>query len=170
MTELDTPLFIPPEDEGFFLKQDLEEGVPTTQLLHSPPRKRSRNLFEKSEFMKIPQCQGSQIVRDEDYYLSDGSCIILVEDTLFNVRPLILSHNGTTVIDPTPRRYTGPCYRRIPLPSAPCSRCLKETNQLKASQMTTQSFSREILCPSFGTSCGRYMPCELDRLALAHLP
>jgi hypothetical protein len=27
MTELDTPLFIPPEDEGFFVKQDLEEGL-----------------------------------------------------------------------------------------------------------------------------------------------
>ncbi|KAI9440277.1 hypothetical protein BJY52DRAFT_1095756, partial [Lactarius psammicola] len=26
-------------------------------------------------------------VRDEDYYLSDGSCIILVENTLFNVSP-----------------------------------------------------------------------------------
>jgi hypothetical protein len=89
MTEPDTPLFIPPEDEGFFVKQDLEEGVSAAQLLHSPPRKRARNLFEKAEFMKIPQCQGSEIVRDEDYYLSDGSCIILVENTLFNVSPHI---------------------------------------------------------------------------------
>ncbi len=85
MTELDAPLFIPPEDEGFIVQQDSEEGVAAAQLLHSPPRKRSRNLFEKPENMKIPQCQGLQIVRDEDYYFSDGSCIILVENTLFNV-------------------------------------------------------------------------------------
>jgi hypothetical protein len=90
MTELDTPLFIPPEDEGFLVHQDSEE-VAAAQLLHSPPRKRSRNLFEKPESMKIPQRQGSEIVRDEDYYLSDGSCIMLVENTLFNVAPLIFS-------------------------------------------------------------------------------
>lgn len=36
--------------------------------------------------MKTPPSQSSEIVRDEDYYLSDGSCIILVESTLFNVR------------------------------------------------------------------------------------
>ncbi|KAF8466531.1 hypothetical protein DFH94DRAFT_780310 [Russula ochroleuca] len=96
MTEPDTPLFIPPEDEGFFVKQDLEEGVSAAQLLHSPPRKRARNLFEKAEFMKIPQCQGSEIVRDEDYYLSDGSCIILVENTLFNVHRTMLSKDSSS--------------------------------------------------------------------------
>jgi hypothetical protein len=137
MTELDTSLFIPPEDEGFSVQQN-SEGVAAAQLLHSPPRKRSRNLFEKPESMKIPQRQGSGIVRDEDYYLSDGSCIILVENTLFNVVPLIFRREAVT--DLTLCRYTGPFYRRIPLPSAPCSLCLKETNQPKASQMTTQSF------------------------------
>ena len=85
MTELDTPLFIPPEDEGFLVHQDSEEGVAVAQLLHSPPRKRARNLFEKPEDMNVPQCQGSEIVRDEDYYFSDGSCIIMVKNTLFNV-------------------------------------------------------------------------------------
>ncbi len=92
MTELDTPLFIPPEDEGFLVQQDSGEGVAAAQLLHSPPRKRSRNLFEKPEDMKIPQCQGLEVARDEDYYFSDGSCIILVENTLFNVSLLIFRH------------------------------------------------------------------------------
>ena len=82
MTELDPPLFIPPEDEGFLVQQ---EGVPAAQLLHSPPRKRARNLFEKPEDMKVPQCQGLEVVRDDDYYFSDGSCIVMVENTLFNV-------------------------------------------------------------------------------------
>ncbi|KAF8491143.1 hypothetical protein F5888DRAFT_1737069 [Russula emetica] len=91
MTELDTPLFIPPEDEGFLVQQDSEEGVAAAQLLHSPPRKRARNFFEKPEDMKIPQCQGLEVVRDEDYYFSDGSCIIMVENTLFNVHRTILS-------------------------------------------------------------------------------
>src|ERR1700691_4708509 len=81
MTELDTPLFIPPDDEGI-----IEEQVATARLLHSPPRKRSRNLLETDETtMKLLPSQPSEIVRDEDYYISDGSCIILVENTLFNV-------------------------------------------------------------------------------------
>ena len=168
MTELDTPLFIPPEDEGFLVQEDSEEGIAAAQLLHSPPRKRSRNIFEKPEPMKIPQCQGSEIVRDEDYYLSDGSCIILVENTLFNVDTLFF--RCATITDSTPCRYTGPFYQRIPPPSAQCFLCLKETNQLKGSQTTIQSFSQEILCPSFVTSSGRYMLCELGRLALTHLP
>ena len=83
MTELDTPLFIPPDDEGI-----IEEEVATAQLLHLPPRKRSRNLLETEEAsMKAPPRQPSEIFRDEDYYLSDGSCILLVESTLFNVSP-----------------------------------------------------------------------------------
>src|SRR5579863_10319329 len=91
MTELDTPLFIPPEDEGLLVDSG---EVATARLLHSPPRKRSRNLFEKSEVMKVPvpQRDASQVVRDEDYYLSDGSCIILVENTLFNVSPRVIAN------------------------------------------------------------------------------
>ena len=68
--------------------------------------------------------------------------------------------------DPIPFRYTGLFYQRILLPLALCFLCPKETNQLKASRMTAQSFSREILCPSSGTFSGRYMPCELDWFAL----
>jgi len=88
MAELDTPLFIPPEDEGFLVQQDSEGGVAAAQLLHSPPRKRARNLFEKPEEMRISQCQGLKVVRDEDYYFSDGSCVIMVGNTLFNVSVL----------------------------------------------------------------------------------
>lgn len=84
MRELDTPLFIPPDDEGI-----LDEEVATAQLLHSPPRKRSRNFLETEETsMKTPPRHPSEIVRDEEYYLSDGSCILLVENTLFNVSPV----------------------------------------------------------------------------------
>jgi hypothetical protein len=92
MTQLDSPLFIPPKDEGLPLNGE-EDEVATSQLLHSPPRKRSRNLFEKPEAMNLPNRETSEIVRDEDYYLSDGSCIILVENTLFNVSPLVRRSN-----------------------------------------------------------------------------
>jgi len=157
MTELDTPLFIPPVDEELLVGS---EEVATAQLLHSPPRKRSRNLFEKSEVMKapVPQREVSEVVRDEDYYLSDGSCIILVENTLFNVSPQVIGKS-----QPLRRliRYTEQSYPKIPLPLVPCFLCPRETNRLKASRITTQSFSWEILCHSFGTSSGRYMLCEL---------
>lgn len=93
MTELDIPLFIPPEDEGFLVQQDSEDGA-ATQALHSPPRKRARNLFEKPEDIMIPQYHGLEVVRDEDYYFSDGSCIIMVENTLFNVSLLFSSHKS----------------------------------------------------------------------------
>jgi hypothetical protein len=86
MTELDTPLFIPPVDEGLIV--DRKDDVGTAQLLHSPPRKRPRNVLERAEDIKPPQREALEIVRDEDYYLSDGSCIILVENTLFNVSTL----------------------------------------------------------------------------------
>jgi hypothetical protein len=163
MTELDTPLFIPPVDEELLV--DSEE-VATARLLHSPPRKRSRNLFEKSELMKvpIPQREASQIVRDEEFYLSDGSCIILVENTLFNVSPQVISQS-----QPLRRliRCTEQSYQKIPLPSVPCFLCPRETNRLKASRMTTQSFSWEIPYHSFETSSGRYMLCEFNKLVLA---
>ncbi|KAH9053956.1 hypothetical protein EDB83DRAFT_2393068 [Lactarius deliciosus] len=87
MTELDTPLFIPPDDEE----------VARAQLLYSPPRKRSRNLLEIEETdMKAPPIHHPEIVRDEDYYLSDGSCIILVENTLFNVHRTTLSKDSSS--------------------------------------------------------------------------
>ena len=162
MTELDSPLFIPPEDEGFPLNGE-EDEVATSRLLHSPPRKRSRNLFEKPEVMKLPKCDASEIVRDEDYYFSDGSCIILVENTLFNVSPLV--HHSNCHLS-HPFRYTEQLFRRIPLPSTPCFLCPKETNKLRASRMTTRSFSQEIQCLSSGTSSGRCMPCELWKLVL----
>jgi hypothetical protein len=77
MTKLDAPPFIPPQEV------DREEEIATAQLLNSPPRKRSRKL-DKSEVTRVSQCHPA-IVHDEDYYLSDGNCIILVENTLFNV-------------------------------------------------------------------------------------
>jgi len=90
---LDAPPFIPPHEEGLLV--DREEEIATAQLLNSPPRKRSRKL-EKPEVIRVSQCHPSEIVRDVDYYLSDGSCIILVENTLFNVHRTILSKDSSS--------------------------------------------------------------------------
>jgi hypothetical protein len=88
--------------------------------------------------LPVPQREASQVDHDEDYYLSDGSCIILVENALFNVSPRV---QWPIAADSTPYRYTERFYRKIPLPSAPRFLCPRETNQLKARQTTTQSFS-----------------------------
>ena len=158
MTALDTPLFIPPIDEG--LIADREE-VATTHLLHSPPRKRSRKILEGAEDITAPRRQASEIVHDDDYYLSDGSCIILVENTLFNVSPLVDHHvNGLTLS----YRCTEPLCRKIVLLSILCSPCHKETNQLKANQMTIQSFLWGTQYHSSGISYGPCMLCELQCL------
>jgi hypothetical protein len=161
MTELDTPLFIPPDDEGI-----LEEEVATAQLLHSPPRKRSRNLFEIEETsMKNPPRQPSEIVHDEEYYLSDGSCILLVENILFNVSPVCDRPSSLAQSHPV-RRYTERLFRRIHPLLVPCSHYLGETSLSKACQTTTRSSSLEIPSLSSVTSYGRYMPCELLCLAI----
>lgn len=86
MTKRGASPFIPPQEEGLLV--DREEEIATVQLLNSPPRKRSRKL-EKPEVMRVSQFHPSEIDHDLDYYLADGSCIILVESTLFNVSELI---------------------------------------------------------------------------------
>ena len=40
--------------------------------------------------LNVEHAQTSAPVRDEVYYMEDGSCIFLVQNTLFNVRPLTL--------------------------------------------------------------------------------
>src|SRR6266702_485948 len=158
MTELDTPLFIPPDGEE----------VATAQLLHSPPRKRSRNFLEIEETsMKALPRYPPEIVRDEDYYLSDGSCIILVENTLFNVSPL--GDHSFSSLMPS-RRCTEQLFRKIHPLLVPCSHYRGETSQLKASRTTTQSSSVGIPSLSSATSYGRCMPCELLSLAIAFYP
>ena len=160
MTELDPPLFIPPDDEGI-----IEEEVATARLLHSPPRKRSRNLFEIEETsMKAPPSQRSEIVRDEDYYLSDGSCIILVGNTLFNVSSF--SDRSSSSLMPA-CRCTELLFRKIHPPLVPCFHYRGETSQPKASQTTTQSSSLGTPSLSSATSCGRCMLCEFLCLAIA---
>jgi hypothetical protein len=163
MTELDTPLFIPPVDEG--LIGDRKDDVAMAQLLHSPPRKRPRNVLERAEdIAKLPQRQALEIVRDEDYYLSDGSCIILVENTLFNVSTLFEHQIQWYYFISC--RCTEPLYRKIPLLLVLCFPYPKEANLLKANQMIIQSFSSGTRYHGSGISYGPCMLCELQRLSV----
>lgn len=56
----------------------------------SPLRKRARyESSDQDEGMDRTADKDREkvLTRDESYYLADGSCVLLVEDTLFNVRP-----------------------------------------------------------------------------------
>ncbi|EMD39797.1 hypothetical protein CERSUDRAFT_103745 [Gelatoporia subvermispora B] len=74
---------------------DSEEGQP---VLRSPSRKRAR-VENEDELHVLHELQSSQqidTVRDDTYYLPDGSCILQVENTLFNVHRTILSKDASS--------------------------------------------------------------------------
>jgi hypothetical protein len=78
------PPFIPPDDSDDEL--DLQEVAAAVTFVHSPPRKRTRTLDPAdmdNAVTQAPVLDGPP-VRDANYYMSDGSCILLVENTLFN--------------------------------------------------------------------------------------
>jgi len=83
MDDIDSPPFIPPETDDPVT--DHAEEIATVQLLQlrTPPRKRAR-MGREDEEMKSPP-KSTEIVRDSDFYMVDGSCVLLVENTLFNV-------------------------------------------------------------------------------------
>ncbi|KII86668.1 hypothetical protein PLICRDRAFT_43310 [Plicaturopsis crispa FD-325 SS-3] len=78
------------------------------QVESSPQRKRaryaasdssaspSRNPGEGSRRPRATSRASPPIVRDEEYYLADGSCILLVENTLFNVHKTRLSKDSSS--------------------------------------------------------------------------
>lgn len=51
------------------------------------------------------------LVRDETYYLADGSCVLLVEETLFNVRILDHAVTITSLTFLTIRFIALPCQK-----------------------------------------------------------
>ncbi|KAI0040828.1 hypothetical protein FA95DRAFT_1549397 [Auriscalpium vulgare] len=96
MAEPDVPFIPPDEDVSFEEHEDHEEAVVTGHLLENPPRKRPR-LVEEDEDMKPPASPPpTTIVRDSEFYLSDGSCILLVQNVLFNVHRTTLSKDSST--------------------------------------------------------------------------
>jgi hypothetical protein len=82
---------------------------PTSETADSPT-KRKRVDEEIEKMLQVPEeptsasfveGQPEKLVRDETYYMDDGSCILRVEDTLFNVSlcclpdPLLTTQTGT---------------------------------------------------------------------------
>ncbi|KAI0059575.1 hypothetical protein BV25DRAFT_1052911 [Artomyces pyxidatus] len=98
MSDTDIPPFIPPDED--VLLDDHDEEVATVHLLQSPPRKRARVHEEDDDMKPSPRSPSprspSEIVRDDTFYLSDGSCILLVQNTLFNVHRTILSKDSSS--------------------------------------------------------------------------
>ena len=90
MADVDTPPFLPPDDDS----DDYAEEAIAVSLIHSPPRKRPRTQAQDLDVKKEEMQEEIQLtvepVRDSDYYLSDGSCILRVGNTLFNVCSPIL--------------------------------------------------------------------------------
>ncbi|KAA1475693.1 hypothetical protein DENSPDRAFT_867026 [Dentipellis sp. KUC8613] len=94
MAEIDIPPFIPP-DIDTSLEDEHDEEVTAVHLLESPPRKRPR-VTEQSEDITMPLRSPTEITRDPEYYMSDGSCILLVDNTLFNVHRTMLSKDNSS--------------------------------------------------------------------------
>lgn len=74
---------------GHDMADDLNRGHPvsvTTPDLHTLKRKRSSSdeIIPMDE-APVPGPSRERARRDPTYYYEDGSCILLIEDTLFNV-------------------------------------------------------------------------------------
>ena len=70
-------------------------AVSDTAQLDTPAAKRKRVDEEIEEMLQVPEdvvpgsvreVRPQPVVRDETYYMQDGSCVLQVENTLFNVR------------------------------------------------------------------------------------
>ncbi|KAJ7643831.1 hypothetical protein FB45DRAFT_1020646 [Roridomyces roridus] len=64
----------------------------------SPEKFQVMSAEDDKESVQLAAASGSKarLVRDDTYYLDDGSCIILVQDTLFNVHRTILSKDNSS--------------------------------------------------------------------------
>ncbi|EGN98574.1 hypothetical protein SERLA73DRAFT_110132 [Serpula lacrymans var. lacrymans S7.3] len=74
----------------------LDEILLPSRRSESPLRKRARHrssssITNRPESSSTPITQHTLLKRDPKYYFSDGSCIIRIENTLFNVHRTILS-------------------------------------------------------------------------------
>ena len=72
-------------------RSDMAPTDPFERLRSASPnsRKRARvddELDDREVVKELQSPRWARPVRDEMYYFSDGSCIMRVEDTLFNVR------------------------------------------------------------------------------------
>ncbi|KZT27464.1 hypothetical protein NEOLEDRAFT_1240395 [Neolentinus lepideus HHB14362 ss-1] len=62
-----------------------------------PPRKRARvDGHDYADSAAEGGLTASDVIRDERYYMADGSCVLLVEKTLFNVHKSMLSRDSSS--------------------------------------------------------------------------
>lgn len=159
--------FVPTEHDA--LSTDIGDLLPPgpAQRSDSPITKRARrqdscsSLSALDTFQSLSRLsQGSDIPhRDLRFYMADGSCVLRVGNTLFNVR---FSYDTARLRQVNDRycRSTAVFYQRTLLRLAPCLLFLRATSPWKARRMTTQSSCTGILLRSSAISCGPYMPCK----------
>ncbi|KAE9408852.1 hypothetical protein BT96DRAFT_913566 [Gymnopus androsaceus JB14] len=82
------------------MADDLNRGHPvsvTTPDLHTLKRKRfSSDEIIPMDEAPVPGPSRERARRDPTYYYEDGSCILLIEDTLFNVHRSLLSRDNSS--------------------------------------------------------------------------
>lgn len=127
----------------------------------SRKRPRSESWPERDRSVSYTDSTMCDVVRDEKYYMEDGSCILLVENTLFNVSYYLhagLSRHGMTLN--APGRYIDRCSRETRRRLLRCSASRRGIRPWRARRTTTRLSCLETLSLSSGTSCGLYTPCK----------
>lgn len=82
---------------GLFVQSKRSRSSSPASDTFDSPTKRTRVDEEIEQMLQVPEDRGAsagdvpqhtfsgQAIRDDTYYMQDGSCVLQVEDTLFNV-------------------------------------------------------------------------------------
>lgn len=92
-----SPLISDEDNDMTIVSNEISVCTPSGSGSGSPLRKRPRyddsdttdhdDRTDKDKLATSGFCDDKPLVRDPTYYMVDGSCVLQVEDTLFNVRP-----------------------------------------------------------------------------------
>jgi hypothetical protein len=97
MTSPASPIISDDDQDVALISNEISASTPSNSVgstssgrSDSPLRKRARydSTGEQNGIDERMQRMPRDMVKDDTYYLVDGSCVLLVDDTLFNVRSL----------------------------------------------------------------------------------
>jgi hypothetical protein len=171
--DVDIPPFIPSDDSDDDLAiEEVQAAItpahsaPTTTAFAPippqtsvPPRKRQRTvdcLEMKPEGAGLVVYDGPP-QRDADYYMTDGSCVLLIENTLFNVRSPFAG--AMALLMEKVARCTARCYHATHRSSRRSSPSRRATRRRRVPQMIDQSVCTAIPSASSRTFFGCSTPC-----------
>lgn len=138
-----------------------------------PSSKRNRFEEEVAEMLIAEHCSDSSgsatdlhsfhergIVHDDTYYMHDGSCILQVEDTLFNVSLLFSMWLSRLMADWLSYRCIGHFLRKTIRYSALCLNFRKASTRLRARPTAVLSFCKETRSKNSKISYGSCTHCK----------